>query len=174
DGVSLCLYNNMFITLALSQNKLMSNKNFRDFFDNTMTNYWDNLFILKLLEANTKFQIDMGNDGLRQLKARIGDLEHKQKLLDEAGRTRRVQEEQVEAVKEAARVSAKNQQEHNANIEEYARKQVEIQDKIKESQKRTEEYAQEQAWAAQDAARYAEKSADEAARTRRHITGEWF
>ena len=143
---------NVFISLALTANQNNATTNYKEFFDFVMTSYWDNLFVLHLLDDNRKFNIDMGNETHRQLKARISDLEHQSKLLDQAQRARLASEQQAQAAQQTA-IEASRQTQYMQQQSEYARQQA--------------------AYSAEAAANTA-KAAKDTSRLRKHVTGEIF
>lgn len=124
DKVSSLFYTNVLIGLGLTQSVHSQNEDYKEYFDNLMTEGWSSLYLLELLDDNKKFTQDMGNEKKRDLKARIEDLKHKRAVLSEAEKTSQAADEQAQAAKNSEKY-AQQQANYHQQQAEYQRIQAE-------------------------------------------------
>ena len=119
DKINSIFYTNLLVGLAMTQNKFSDNENYQSYFDNLMTEGWNTLYILELLDNNKKFIADMGNDTKRNLMAREQELKNQNKLLTETEKAAKAAEEQA--------LAAKNAEKYAQQQADYAQQQIEYQ-----------------------------------------------
>ena len=154
-------YTNVNIALALINNSYSEEKKFTEYFDNLMTNGWNNLYLLYHLDIS-KFNKDMGNEKTRELKARIQELEHKNALLSHAEQTTKSAKEQADAAKNAE-AYAKEQAQYQAQVAEYQRiasQQAAMQTKYQQQAARNSEIAMNASKSAQRDAKRAKENTE--------------
>ena len=73
-------FSSYYIQLGLIQNIHTIEQNYEQVFEEMMTDQWNNLDLLLLLDENNRFKQQMDGQTKRELKARIDDLQHKKHL----------------------------------------------------------------------------------------------